>query len=781
MNTDSFNVVRKEGRGGICHSQLSEFGRQIKGYYLRRSKLVSLKKIGILLSSSALTFGMFSSIASASTTVNGQSEKVQIQIASTETVFTKNDLIKKLHKLFPNKFDFLTNSDFHMGSGHSYPDDDTLRYDLHFYKTINGKQIHGNVGFVGKDLDIERYSYQPPIEADALFPAKVSKEGARKIAVDFIKQYFDGEEYQLETDPYNYFPTQILTEPIRYSFSFARTENKVSISDQRIEVSVLGNGEIVSFYRSSVKMDPSTFDDVKLIKDKNDIMKKVKENLSVDLQYQIHHDFQTDDRRVQLVYQPTTKLRGVHASSGKWLTANGYSAAFPEKTKIEKITANPLPPKQSGITLEEAKKIAKQRLDIKSDKVKLNIQSIEEIENYNGQAVISIQFMYEYANGGSGTSLEINKNTGEIIQYYDVKGQILEQIGEKPKKVNPLSQKEALSKALKYVKEWVPSYLHNYAMPVEEPYFEERQGTYHFSFPRIVNGIVVIGDQIGVTIAADGSLNGLNVSYQEIEKWPSIDKVISENNAKDILKKALSLKLNYMKHEKNKDDHHYDLVYLPVFNEEPFGFLDANTGEWNNLFNEKNLAVISHPWAQEELNYLINAKVLDIKDNKNFNGNDSVSKGEAIKIIMKSLTYIYDGRYYSEKENQSQTFDNIGPKHPLYQTIERAVEMGIIKPNDKNFGLDSPITREELAVWYIRVLGLEQAAKHSSIYKLDITDANKIQKEYTGYVALATSMGLLKTEQNNFNPDQKVTYAELAVSIIRLAHKVSEKERGLSF
>ena len=50
--------------------------------------------------------------------------------------------------------------------------------------------------------------------------------------------------------------------------------------------------------------------------------------------------------------------------------------------------------------MEEAKKIAEQFLNIKSDKVKLSIQSIDEIENYNGQAVISIQYMYNYENGG---------------------------------------------------------------------------------------------------------------------------------------------------------------------------------------------------------------------------------------------------------------------------------------------------------------------------------------------------------------------------------------------
>ena len=159
--------------------------------------MVNLKKIGIVLSSSALSFGMFASVASASTTVNGQPEKVQIQVASTETVFTKADLIKRFNELFPNRFDFLTNSDFQMGGSHFYPDDDKLRYDLMFTKTINGKRLYGNVVFVGEDLEIEQFYYQPSNEAEALFPAKTSKEEARKIAVDFVKKFVDGEELSI--------------------------------------------------------------------------------------------------------------------------------------------------------------------------------------------------------------------------------------------------------------------------------------------------------------------------------------------------------------------------------------------------------------------------------------------------------------------------------------------------------------------------------------------------------------------------------------------------------
>lgn len=742
--------------------------------------MYNLKKFGILLTSSALSLGMFSSMADASTSVNGQPEKVQIQVAATEKVFSKNDLIKRLHELFPKKFDFLSSSDFHVNSGHFYNEDDTLRYNLSFNKSVNGKQLYGSVSFVGEELEIEQYYYQPFVEKEALFPAKVSKEDARKIASDFVKKFLGGAEYQLETDPFNYYPSQLLSEPIRYSFSFAHTKNQISINDQRIEITVQGDGEIVNFSRNPMQKKAFTFDDAKQIKDKNELLEKIKENLSVDLQYQINYDYRTSDRSVQLVYQPTTNLRGVHASTGKWLTVNGYSEEFPNKTKIEKISTKVLPPKQKGMTLEQAKKTAEQLLFIKSDKVKLNIQSVEEIKNYNGQEVFSIQYMYQYANGGSGTNLEINKQTGEIVQYNDMTSELLEQYGEKSKEEKSLTQKEALTQAIKYLKEWVPSYLHDYALPVDDPYFEERQGTYNFSFPRIVNGLVVMGDQIYVSIGGDGSLRSLNVNSQDVEKWPSTDKVISPEDAKAILKKTLSLKLNYMKSDNKKDNLHYDLVYVPSFNEEAFSFLDANSGEWNSLYNGKSSSTISHPWAAEELNYLMSAKILDIKDTKKFNGDASVSKGEALKVLMNSLTYFYN-RYYNETENKTQTFKNIDPKHPLYQVVERAVEAGIIKPDSQNFDLDSPIKKEELAVWYIRVLGLDQAARNSSIYKLDFADANKVKPEYAGYVALANSMGLLKTDQNNFYPDREATYAELAVSIILLAHEISEKGNSLRY
>ncbi|WP_277586134.1 YcdB/YcdC domain-containing protein [Psychrobacillus antarcticus] len=744
---------------------------------------MNFKQVGIILGASALSFGLFSTNVHATTNLN-EKPPVQIQAASTENVFNKEDLIKKFRALFPKQFDFLKSADFQMNGGYYYPGEETMRYDLNFTKTIDGKQLYGNVSFVGKDLQIENFYYQPATVTEALFPAKVSKVEAQKIAGEFMKKYLDGGEYQLETDSYGYgnYPTQLLTEPIRYSFSYTRLKNKVSIYDQRIEVSVLGNGEIVGFYRNQDTNKATTFEDVKQVKAIDGILKKVKENLYVEKQYQIETDYQTGERHVRLIYQPIPNLLGVHASSGKYLTLNGYSADFPKKSSISMLASKSVPPKnKGGTTIEQAKKMAEQLLKVDLKGVKLNIESISEMTNYNGQEVISIQYMYSYKNGGSGASLEIDKQTGEVIQYYNVKNEILEQMGEKPSEAKPLTEKQSLEKAIGHIKKWIPSYLHNYAKPMESAYFDEFQGSYMFNFPRVVNGVIVSGDSISVGVAKDGSLNNLSVNYQEIENWPSPDKAISEKQAKEIVTKALSLRLNYMKSNHKPENNHYDLVYSPLFNKRSFSSLDALTGEWKAPFGENTSIVVSHAWAEEELNYLISTKALDIKDPKQFDGDAAISKGEALKVMMKSLTYMYEGYYYPEQENKKQSFDNINPEHPLYQSVERAVEMGVIKPDTKDFAIDEPISKEQLAVWYIRALGLEQAANHSTIYKLSFTDADKVQKELAGYVVIANSLKLLEADKDIFNPKKEVTYAELAVSTIRLAHKISEKSRAFPY
>jgi len=736
---------------------------------IRGDFLKLIKKLGVITLSTGLSIGILTPYVSATSLENEQPNNVQIQVSQVESVITKGELIKKFKEFFPNQFSFLNESDFDMWSGR-YPDDDTIRYDLNFHKFENGKQIYGGVSFVGENLEIESFHYQPANAVDALFPAKVTKEQAKEAALAFLKKFPQSSDYKLQTDLYEFYPSnQLLTEPYRYSFSFVRMKNNVPISDQQIQVTVLGNGEVSDFYRYSNNYGTKTYDDVTKVLPKNEILSKVKENFALDLQYSIDTDYRTGKTEAQLVYQPTSYR--VHALTGDWVTMNGLSSELPKGFEISPIVPQGLQPKQTNISLEEAKALANKLLAIDSKDITLRIDSIDEQKNHNGQEVISINYMYEYRNGGTGTNLVIDKRTGEIIQYHDIKSEVLRENNEGEKATQAISKEEALNQAVKYLKEFAPSYLHNYAMPIGDYSFDEERG-YYFFFPRVVNGLIVNGDQISVSISNDGTLLGLTVNQVDIKSWPSVEKVISEEQATEKFLENLDLDLNYVIDESSKNKDHYNLVYSPVFNESVWSSFDAITGEWTSLTKNKP-EVISPKWSEKELNHMIQAGIINVGDAKTFDGNAKVTKGTALEVLMRSMSHIYVGSY--GERNKSQSFENIKPDHPLYQVVELAVSQGILEKAGNNFNLDEGLTREELAVWYIRTLGLEEAAKSQGIYQLNFADAKDVKPENIGYVALAQSLGLITTNNNKFNPKQEVTYADLAVSTVRLAHEVYKK------
>lgn len=733
-----------------------------------------IKKVGIPVLTIAMSLGMMS-VGSAQTLEQLPAKKQLIEVAAaTETSISKNELVKKFKEFFPKKFDFLSVSDFNMSTGHYYPDDEIIRYELSFSKVIQGKEVYGSVTFSGENLDLESFNFIPVDQKDALFPAKVTKEEAQKLAQDFIKKFSNGKQYQLDKyndEYYYYYSNQLLTEPIQYYFSFILTENDIEITDQRIDVVVLGNGDIVQFYHYPMNSGKNTFDKAENLVSEKEAASKIKENMNLQLQYQVNYDYRTDKPNVQLVYTPLTQYTGVNALNGQWLTNNGFTENLPKNQEIEKLVQQPLQPRQGAITVEDAKEIAKKLLSIDSDEIKLRFDSIEERTVADGKEIISIYYSYENRNGGYGTSLELDKQTGEIISYYNIKNEVLNESGDTTTSGKKLTSDQALSKAINYLKEWVPSSLHNYIKPMIEPYVDEDMGVYNFTFPRIVNGIIVAGNDISVGINFDGALNNIYVNELAIDEWPTTDGILSKEEAKKIFDEALSLKLQYAKENNQEETKHYSLVYNPVYNEKSSTSIDATSGEWTSMFGGIEYPIVKHKTAEEELNYLIQNNVLEVKDS-NFNADLSVSRGEALKVLLKSISYFYDTQYPQEEESH-QTFDDISPDNQYYQVVERAVSMGILDAEKGKFNASDNITREDLAVWYIRALGLEQAAKHSELYQLKgINDAKDVS--YPGYVALADALKILPSENGLFNPKKSVSYAELAVSTIQLAHKVYE-------
>ena len=80
--------------------------------------------------------------------------------------------------------------------------------------------------------------------------------------------------------------------------------------------------------------------------------------------------------------------------------------------------------------------------------VKLTIESIEETTTENGKDVYNVQYMYQYRNGGTGTVLTIDKATGEIINYNDIRNTLEGQEDDSTTK-GELTRQQALEKACK--------------------------------------------------------------------------------------------------------------------------------------------------------------------------------------------------------------------------------------------------------------------------------------------------------------------------------------------
>lgn len=735
--------------------------------------MVTFRKASALLSATALSVSLFAPMASASTLGNERMEGLPIQVAQTNATVTKNDLIKRVRELFPNEFTDVAEKDFRMGTGNWYPNEDKVRYELSFSKSIDNHYVYGNFTFVDETLELEHFYYQGKNAKDAFFPAKYSKEEAQKVADAFIARFDENKGYELVPNEYNYYSLSILTEPIQYSFTYTKKQSGVPIADQSINVSVLGDGTVVSYYKMQNVKGNFTYDDPTKKQSESVIANRMRDALKAQLSYNVDMNYTTGDYEVKLVYKPNNQfMSGMHALTGDWLTAEGLSSTLPNQTTTPIVT-EPLAAKQPNLTAEQATEMAKKLLATDQKGVKLSVESIEETTTETGKTVYNIQYMYEYKAGSSGTSLTIDKATGDIIDYYNI-GNSIEVQADDSDETAKLTQQQALEKAIAYVTEYAPSSAHQYTLPLGETYYEEYNDSYYFTFPRIVNGLTVMGDQISVSVdAKTGNLSNLNVMAYDNVEWPAATASVSQQEATKMLKNQLKLNLQYVNHPKVEGEQHYSLVYQPVFKENVSAIIDASTGEWVEGYGMTNSdkPTIEHPTAAEELNYLIQAGVLEVAET--FNPDAPITKEEALKALLKSVTYKY---YYGfdSYEKTTQSFTNITPEDDLYPFVTNGLRIGMLDASKGTFDKTASLSRQELAKWLVGTLNLNNAAQYSDIYQLNYSDASQVDKELRGYVALAYAMGLLEAENNVLKPKNEVTYAQLAQVIVRLAQKMNE-------
>ncbi|WP_100405501.1 S-layer homology domain-containing protein [Bacillus solitudinis] len=733
---------------------------------------MNLSKVGILSLSAMLGIGIFAPTVSATSQAD-HPEEHQIKVSSLETSLSeKEELIERLHELFPGRYDFLDGQDFHIDE-YRYPewdDEDVERVSLYFQKELgNNKYFYGSLEFIGEDRKLQHFQSEPVDVEGAMYPAKVSQEEAKEIAASFVDRVANGKSYRLREGQgaHYHWRNRTLTEPIEYEFYYEKLQNGVPVSSQGLTVVVLGNGEITRYHSGEHVSSELTFEANKNTLAKEEVLKTMMNTLDVELRYIIEHDYLKDEAKARLTYIPRPYFEGIHAVDGKWLVAQKFVDELPKQLEIKKldagVTSEPKP-----VTKEEVKKMAEALLEKETDNGTLHIESVTE-EKMGELETFSVSYSYRTNNGGHGTNFNVNKQNGEIISFYDVsKGYDNQQ------SVN-LSYEEGLEAAVKAIKTFAPHSMNQYSYPIDVHYKSAENGVYSFHFPLIKNGLVVDGSALYVSISAeDGAIVSFNNYPLLVEEWPEVELAVSKEQALEAFKENIDVQLTYQNLYRSEKQHHFYLLYTPKF-QDNYAYFDATKGEWTQTNVEvptPSLPSLEGHWAEDEINYLIDSSILKIEDPESFHPNQKVSKGTALEVLVKSIFYVEEYRY---EQNPKQTFDNIDKNHPLYAVVELAVKKNILDANEKTLDLDKEISREELAYWFIRALEFENVAKYQDIYQVPFIDRTKINNDYLGHVALAYAFGIFQGDaKQQFRPQENVTLAQLSVTNFRFAKKAAE-------
>ena len=168
-------------------------------------------------------------------------------------------------------------------------------------------------------------------------------------------------------------------------------------------------------------------------------------------------------------------------------------------------------------------------------------------------------------------------------------------------------------------------------------------------------------------------------------------------------------------------------------------------------------------WAKKQIDYLVSKGVLKGFPDGTFKPKAKVTREQFAKMVVAAKNL----KLYSPS---TQTFTDVSKSRWSYGYVEAAVKAGYIKGyGNGKFGPADPITREQLAVLEIRVLGkTSMASDPNLIFATFSNDEAKVDSWARGSMTLAVrpDFQLLKWDsERNIRPRAPATRSECAYSV----------------
>lgn len=185
---------------------------------------------------------------------------------------------------------------------------------------------------------------------------------------------------------------------------------------------------------------------------------------------------------------------------------------------------------------------------------------------------------------------------------------------------------------------------------------------------------------------------------------------------------------------------------------------------------------IEGSYAKDAILELVNAGILNGTGNGAFNPTGKIERQDFAIILARSLGLD------SGQAPSSATFTDVPTDHYAFSAVEAAVQAGLINGyGNGQFGNGQNLSRQDMAVIFVRALGLEVTGKGAN---LAFSDAASIAGYAKDAVAAAVELGLLSGNgDGTFNPSgnaERQAVAEVARKFLKTVETIKQENEGVT-
>ncbi|KLU65318.1 hypothetical protein DEAC_c28700 [Desulfosporosinus acididurans] len=658
--------------------------------------------------------------------------------------------------------------------------DERQSWSLHWNNPDKGGDFSAEVNAVNGDiLSINYWKNDDPASSSGL--PKVSKAEAQKICDSLLTRLLPerAKEIKQITNDQEVVPLNNYG-PVTYTFHYRRLVNNVPFAGNGVDIQVSGSdGHIISYMLN--------WSDVNFPENKNAISEAQAKQAFASLpffklQYWMPTPYRVlttgQKQDAKLVYQLSSPSAGaidaltgepLKLNPGDWIAQNSVDGGMGDKAGS---TSSAVHSSQS-LTPQEQQEVDKTAKLIKQDEAIADVKRLLSIPD--NLTLRSANLSTDWRNGNNSVwsfdwftpnpetsegkaqylSARIDAATGELLSFNR---------GYQPaEKREPKLDHTAMQKiAEDFLKKVQPSRFSQVTFDADDNSDQAEKAVLlynanNFTYHRIVNGIDFFNNVMTVTVEpTDGTIVNYDLNWSE-PAFPDPTGTLSKDQAVQDFLNLRPMTLTYVRIYSNGIPGDVRLVYLPKAEDQSSqtsNVLDAKSGELldfqgrpldkgpkHYIFND-----ISGVEGEQEIAALGDAGLFTDYGNS-FKPNDKMTLGSLLRAMYLSR--------YGVMGNTSLSDMDI---------LTQAKEQGWLKENLQS---GDYVSRELLCKLFLRYLQLNKFAEFKNIYQVNYQDAADISPDALGYVALATSTGIVNVKGQNFAPSEGVSRAEAAADLFR--------------